>query len=284
MRWQNQRRSDNVRNRRGGGGGAMGAGGIGLILMLGRMIFSRFGIGGIVVLVGGYFALKQMGIDPLQLVNGGGLTGAQSQAEGEAPTSEYDEMVRAVLGSTEDIWTDIFREEGLNGGVYPQPVLNLFNGRINTACGGASSAVGPFYCPGDQDVYIDTAFFQELQRRFNVPGDFPPAYVIAHEVGHHVQTVTGTSNFVRRNQQGAPQAEQNLWQVRMELQADCYAGLWARRWREGIEPGDIDEALRAAEAIGDDALQMQAGQRNIDPSTFTHGVLCAASPVVPGRV
>lgn len=267
MRWQNQRRSDNVQNRRGASGG--GAMNMGLAFVLLRFIFGRFGIGGIVVLVGGFFVLNSMGLNPLALLGGGGM---QQQASSSPKTSPYDDMVAAVLGGTEEVWTEIFREENLNGGTYPRPKLTLFADGVNTACGHAPSSVGPFYCPGDQQVYIDTVFFDELQRRFKVAGDFPPAYVIAHEVGHHIQTVLGISNQVRSYQAKASEVEGNQAQVRMELQADCLAGVWARRSRDiELEPGDIDEAMTAAAAIGDDALQRQAGKRTIDTDSFTHG-------------
>ncbi len=270
MRWQNQRRSRNVDNRRGRtAGGSMG---IGLIFLLLRFIFTKFGIFGIVVLAGGYFALRSMGIDPMVLVSS--VTGAgpqQATSSGEAPTSPYDDMVAAVLGGTEDVWDRIFAEEGLNGGVYPHTTLILYSGAINTdACGFAQSAVGPFYCPADNQIYIDTSFFDQLKTQFGSAGDFPPAYVIAHEVGHHVQTVVGISDQVRAAQGRGNQIEQNQLQVRMELQADCFAGLWAHEWREALEPGDIEEALRAAAAIGDDALSRQAG-RTVNPDNFTHG-------------
>ncbi|MEM6650073.1 MAG: neutral zinc metallopeptidase [Pseudomonadota bacterium] len=266
MRWQHQRRSDNVRNRRGQSSRARGMGGSGLIFMLIRFVFTRFGIGGIAVLAGGYFTLQAMGLNPMAMLAGGGAPQVGSSAS--PPTSKYDEMIRAVVGSTEDIWADIFEEEGL--GDYPEPILNLFSNGVNSACGYAPSDVGPFYCPGDRQIYIDTAFFQDLQRRFNAPGDFPPAYVIAHEVGHHVQTVTGAMADIRQAQSRASKVEKNQINVRMELQADCYAGLWAHRWRQGIEAGDIQEALRTAAAVGDDTIQRQAGQR-VTPENFTHG-------------
>lgn len=266
MRWQNQRRSKNVENRRGAAGTAVN---MSLVFMVLRFVFSRFGLGGIVVLAGGYFALSSMGINPLALVGGGPLTQQQGS---EAPTSPYDDMVAAVLGGTEEVWSEVFQEEGLAGGRYPKPRLVLFTQGVKTACGYAPSAVGPFYCPGDRTVYLDTNFFDELQRRFGVDGDFPPAYVIAHEVGHHVQTVLGISDQVRQLQARASKTQSNQVQVRMELQADCLAGVWANRSRDiKLEPGDIQEAMNAAAAIGDDTLQRQAGKRTIDTDSFTHG-------------
>jgi len=231
------------------------------------MIFSRFGVGGIVVLVGAFFVAQQMGLNPMHFIQGGGTAPTQ-QAQGV--DDEYRDMVEAVVGSTEDIWADIFQEQRLNGGQYPQPILVLFSRQVQSGCGTAPSAVGPFYCPADNQVYIDPTFFLELQRKFQVPGDFPPAYVIAHEVGHHVQTVLGYPAQIRQAQSRVSKAESNALQVRMELQADCFAGLWASRWRQGIEPGDIDEALRAAAAIGDDALAVQSGAK-VNPENFTHG-------------
>lgn len=262
-RFDQQRRSKNIENRRGGQ--AVGAG---VIIMLLRFIFSRFGIVGVVAVVGGYVALSAIGFDPLKLLAGGGAA-STSSAAGEA--SPYDDMVAAVLGSTEEVWAEIFREQRLAGGVYPPTSLILYSGSINTdACGFAQSAVGPFYCPLDKQIYIDTAFFDELGSRFQSPGDFPPAYVIAHEVGHHVQTVLGIAAQVRETQERTNEVGRNQLQVRMELQADCYAGLWAHHFRQGLEPGDIEEALRAAEAIGDDTLQQQSG-RGVNPDSFTHG-------------
>ncbi|WOI53150.1 neutral zinc metallopeptidase [Parvularcula sp. LCG005] len=263
MRWENQRRSQNIENRRGA---ARTAGGLGIAFTLLRFIFGRFGIMGIVVVVGAYFGLKAIGIDALSLIAGGP---AQTARQGEEITSEYDDMVAAVLGGTEDVWTTVFREQGY--GDYPEPTLAFFTQGVQTACGYAPSSVGPFYCPGDRNVYLDTSFFDELQRRFGVQGDFPPAYVIAHEVGHHVQTVLGISDQVRQAQRGASQTVSNQTQVRMELQADCFAGLWAHNWRQGLEEGDIQEAMRAAAAIGDDALQRQSGARQVNPDSFTHG-------------
>ncbi|RFB05318.1 KPN_02809 family neutral zinc metallopeptidase [Parvularcula marina] len=259
-RWDNRRRSDNVERR---AGQAVGAG---AIFMLIRFIFSKFGIVGVAVVVAGYFGLKQIGIDPLQLLAGGSPTQSTEVGDGQ-----YDDEILAVVASTEDIWARVFREEGLNGGIYPAPKVVIFSGAVSTACGTAPSSVGPFYCPGDRKVYFDTIFFKELETRFNAGGDFPRAYVIAHEVGHHVQTVVGISDQVRSAQGRMGQSESNQMQVRMELQADCLAGLWANgERRQALEPGDIEEALTAAAAIGDDTLQRRSGG-TIKPETFTHG-------------
>lgn len=265
-RWDNRRRSSNV-ERVGGAGG--GAGGAGLIFMLIRFMFSRFGIVGVAIMVAGYFGLKSIGVDPLQLLAGGAPQGQTQSAE--LGSGEFDDEVMAVVASTEDVWTKVFREEGLNGGTYPAPKVRMFSNAVQTGCGRAPSAVGPFYCPADQNVYFDTTFFRDLQTQFNAGGDFPRAYVIAHEVGHHVQTVVGISNQVRSAQGRASQVESNQIQVRMELQADCLAGLWAHYERgQALEAGDIEEALTAAAAIGDDALQSRGGG-SIKPETFTHG-------------
>ena len=272
MRWNDYRRSDNVANRRGEGGrsfGGLGGGGGAMAFMLLRAVFSRFGIVGVAVGIGGFFLLNAMGVN---LLGGGGQTVA-SGSGGEAATSRYDEEIGAILATTEDVCTDAFAEAGL--GDYPEPSLNLFAGGVSTGgCGFAGSAVGPFYCPGDQDIYIDTSFFDQLDRQLGAPGDFARAYVIAHEVGHHVQTVTGISDQIRQQQARAGQAEANQYQVRMELMADCFAGVWANRARAldgfALEEGDLQEGLRAANAIGDDTLQRNAGRR-VSPDSFTHG-------------
>jgi len=268
MRWEDYRQSDNVFNRRDEGGSAMGGGRGILAFLLLRVIFNRFGIGGVVVVVGGFFLLSALGINPL----------SSSPSPATAPrgeiTSRYDAEIGAVLAATEDVWTEQFRENGL--GAYPAPRLNLFSGGVSTqGCGFANAAVGPFYCPGGQQIYIDTSFFDQLASRFDAPGDFARAYVIAHEVGHHIQTVTGISDQVRQQQARAgSEAERNLYSVRMELMADCLAGVWARQTAGlqgfSLEEGDIQEGLRAANAIGDDALQRQSGGRVV-PDSFTHG-------------
>ncbi len=270
VKWQGRRRSDNVEDRRGrSSAGRAGAGAAGLAIPLIRFVMGRFGIGGIVVLVGGFFLLQSMGVDPLALLSG--QPGSQQQAQ---PLSEADRQAGAfsevILAETEDTWTRLFAEAGEQ---YKAPRMVLFSGGVRSACGSASSAMGPFYCPADQTIYLDTTFFQELAQRFGAPGDFGGAYVIAHEVGHHVQTITGISNRVRAAQARASQVEQNGLQVRMELQADCYAGIWAHdadRTAGILEPGDIEEGLAAASAIGDDTLQRQAGQQ-VHPESFTHG-------------
>jgi predicted metalloprotease len=261
MRFEDFGQSDNIRNRRGEGGSNLGAGGAFALFYLFRFVFSRFGVVGVVVLGVGLFLLSGTGLNPL---------GASSTGERQAATSQYDQLVGAVLLSTENVFNDAFREEDL--GDYPEPILNLFAGRITTAgCGSATSAVGPFYCPADSEIYIDTSFFDELSQRFGAPGDFAQAYVIAHEVGHHIQNVTGISDQVRSAQQRARgDAERNEYSVRLELMADCLAGVWAGRTQIQLEQGDIDEALRAAAAIGDDTLQRRSSGRVV-PDSFTHG-------------
>ncbi|MEO1015272.1 MAG: neutral zinc metallopeptidase [Pseudomonadota bacterium] len=267
MRWRGRRRSDNVEDRRGAAGAAgMGA----LAFFIIRFVFSRFGIVGVVVLVGGYFGLRQIGIDPLLVLNGqtASLGGGQTQLT-EADREE-GAFVAVILAETEDTWTRRFAEAGRR---YEQPGLVLFSRNTVSGCGQASAAMGPFYCPADGKAYLDTNFFAELSRRFGAPGDFAAAYVIAHEVGHHVQTITGVTGRARQAQAAAGGVESNRIQVRMELQADCYAGIWAHdadRTAGILEPGDIEEGLRAAAAIGDDTLQRRSG-RQARQETFTHG-------------
>lgn len=265
VKWRGREGSKNVEDRRG----AAGAAGLsGLILLILRFVFSRFGIAGIIVLVGGFFALRAVGIDPLLLLSGQPASGpAQVSAEDQ---EAYD-FSSVILAETEKTWTDIF---AANGAQYEAPVLVVYTGGTQTACGFGSTAAGPFYCPGDRKVYLDTSFFSELSQRFGAPGDFAAAYVIAHEVGHHVQTITGAADAVRQAQARASnEEEQNALQVKMELQADCYAGIWAHhaeKYSNLLEAGDIEEGLAAASAIGDDTLQKNAGRR-VTPESFTHG-------------
>jgi predicted metalloprotease len=215
-----------------------------------------------------------LGFDPLQLMMMAPSSGVvETGRQPGPPPPGQDQMadfVSVVLADTEDTWNAIFAEYGES---YPEPVLTLFDGAVRSACGIQSAAVGPFYCPGDQHVYLDLTFFRDLQARFGAPGDFAQAYVIAHEVGHHVQNVLGISGQVSQRQQMSGPAEANALSVRLELQADCLAGVWghhAQRMRNILEPGDLEEALRAAAAIGDDRLQRQA-QGYAVPDSFTHG-------------
>jgi predicted metalloprotease len=255
MRLGGARESGNVEDRRGIGRGGIAVGG---------------GLGTIAVVV---LALL-FGVDPSQLLNGGGQDAGTQQAPATRPggppqDDEASRFVRKVLGTTEDVWGDIFRR---NGSTYREPTLRLFSGQTDTACGAGSAAVGPFYCPADEKVYIDLSFYDELRSRFHAPGDFAQAYVIAHEVGHHVQNLLGTSDKVTRLQQRAPEAQANQLSVRLELQADCYAGVWGfyAKQKDMLDPGDVEEALGAASAIGDDRLQREA-QGYAVPDSFTHG-------------
>lgn len=252
-----------VQDGRGGGGGGLG-GGLGMLLPL---IGSRFGCGGIAVVL---IIMVVMGMNPLSLIGGGGGGGGEPVQTQRPATGELTAVQRTslkVLGSTERRWTDIFQAEGQK---YPPPTLVFYSQNGQSGCGTAQSAMGPFYCPADQRIYLDTDFFNEMESRFNAPGDFPIGYIIAHEVGHHIQTITGEADKIRQAQKRASEAEGNALQVKMELQADCYAGVWAARDTNLMEAGDLEEGMRAAEAIGDDTLQKSAGRRPV-PESFTHG-------------
>jgi len=253
MRLDNQRESSNVEDRRRMRVSGKGGIGIGTIVM---------------VLVAMYF-----GVDPSMVLNmGQGMSQNSSQESEVVPANDQmGQFVSKVLGSTEDTWQKVFKKSGYD---YPAPKLVLFRGQTNTACGTGQAAMGPFYCPGDKKVYIDLAFYDEMKNRFKAPGDFAQAYVIAHEIGHHVQNLMGTSDKVQQARQSARnEAQANQYSVRLELQADCYAGVWAHH-ADGanriLEAGDVEEAMRAASAIGDDALQKQA-QGYAVPDSFTHG-------------
>jgi predicted metalloprotease len=253
MRWQGGRESENVEDRRGGGGGrpmALGGGGI-LVVVLLAWLF---------------------GADPIALLQQvqQNARPAQQQAAHNPEQDELVRFVKVVLADTEDVWTDLFARNDM---VYRQPHLVLFTGNVESACGFASAAVGPFYCPADQKVYLDLEFYRELHDRFQAPGDFAQAYVIAHEIGHHVQNQLGISDRVQAARQRTDKVKGNELSVRLELQADFFAGVWAhhaQRTRNIIEKGDIEEALRCAAAIGDDRLQMQ-GRGYVVPDSFTHG-------------
>lgn len=264
MRMDDQRESDNLEDRRGSG---MGGGG-GLRLGGGRM-----GLGTIAIaLVASYF----LGINPMTVLNmlsGGGMPAIEQSAPAVHRPPADDQMakfVSKVLASTEDTWNEVFRA---NGRQYQEPKLVLFTGATPTACGTGQSAMGPFYCPGDQKVYIDLSFYRDLKDRFKAPGEFAQAYVIAHEVGHHVQNLLGIADKVHQTKQRVSEREANALSVRMELQADCLAGVWGKRtdtMKNVLEPGDLEAALTAASAIGDDRLQQQS-QGRIVPESFTHG-------------
>ena len=262
MRWEDGRRSDNVEDIRGGGGSGGGGGGV-------KLAFGG-GAGGIILAV----LYVVLGGDPADVVQvQEAPTTAQRGGAAKATSPEEDrqaDFVSVVLADTEDTWTQLFKAQGKT---YRKPKLVLFTDAVRSACGRQSAAVGPFYCPGDRKVYIDLSFFKTLHQRFKAPGDFAQAYVIAHEVGHHVQNELGTSAAVHRQKRGLPKAQANALSVRLELQADCYAGIWAHhanRSRNILERGDLEEALGAASAIGDDTLQRQATGR-VMPESFTHG-------------
>ena len=257
MRWQDGRRSTNVEDRRGSRiPGRVKGGSIGILLL---------------ALVGMYF-----GIDPSIILSMGESVQVSQPGQSGAPVEQTEEdrqlaeFVSVVLADTEDVWKEQFRAAGQT---YAEPNLVLFSGAVQSACGFAEAAMGPFYCPGDGKVYIDLSFYRELKRNMNAPGDFAQAYVIAHEVGHHVQNLLGLSRQMEAMRRQVSKTEYNRLSVKMELQADCFAGLWAHhahRARQVVEPGDIDEALNAASQIGDDRLQKQ--QRGyVTPDSFTHG-------------
>lgn len=232
----------------------------------------RSRIGRILLVVGvlAFIGARMLGIDLLPVLQGQGPSVAQSSRELTEQEQQLTEFVSVVLADTEQTWNTIFAQ---SGEAYREPTLVLFANRVRSACGTASSAVGPFYCPADNQVYLDLAFFQDLETRLGAPGDFAQAYVIAHEVGHHVQNLLGIGERVRAAGQGKSQAEINELSVRQELQADCFAGVWghaANQQRNLLDPGDLDEALQAASAIGDDRLQRRAGQEVV-PDSFTHG-------------
>ncbi len=291
MRWGDFRQSDNIEDRTGdgGGGGYGGGGGI------------RLGLGGMVIAV---IASLILGINPLQflgMLEGGDVSDggggppprsappggsggapmprsappgygpqtAQAPSSAAAPLSDERRMIGGVLGETEDVWTAVFRTMNRT---YTPPVLVLFNGATSSACGRASTAIGPFYCPNDHKLYLDTAFFRELAQRFGAPGDFAQAYVVAHEVGHHVQTLLGTMSQFDARSRNLSARDRDALSVRLELQADCYAGVWGfyEAKKGGLDPGDAEEGLRAAAAVGDDNIQRQT-QGRVAPESFTHG-------------
>lgn len=258
MKWQGRRKSENLDDRRGmssGGKTIVGGGIIGIIILLLNVF-------------GGENA--QMLTPVLEQMNQGQSTPTE-QRDLTAKELEEQDFINALLVDNEDVWTKIFQENNL---IYKKPKLVLFEGAVETACGNATSDSGPFYCPGDQKVYMDLAFFEELKTRFGAQGgDFATAYVIAHEIGHHVQTLLGTSDKMRQLQQGKTKAEANKLSVALELQADFYAGIWThynQQMNNILEEGDIDEALSAAQAVGDDAIQAKI-QGHIVPESFTHG-------------
>jgi predicted metalloprotease len=251
MRWQGRRGSSNIEDRRGMGVGLPVGGGIGGLVLL--LLFSAL-----------------TGQNPIDMINAGGPE--QDQTVGTTGVRDDDpqaQFVSVVLADTEETWREIFRERGE---AYAPPILVLFTNATQSACGLGASAMGPFYCPADRKVYLDLSFFRDLDERFGAPGDFAQAYVIAHEVGHHVQTITGLSERLAQMRARASETQANALSVRQELQADCYAGVWGHyaARRDLLEPGDAEEGLRAAAAIGDDRLQRQS-QGRVVPESFTHG-------------
>ncbi|EMX8694899.1 neutral zinc metallopeptidase [Klebsiella michiganensis] len=261
MRWQGRRESDNVEDRRGQSGSPMGGGG-GFRLPSGK--------GGIVlliiVLVAGYY-----GVDLTGMLTGEPVSQQQTTQRSISPQDEEAaKFTKVILADTEDTWGAIFKDMGRQ---YPQPKLVMYRGATRTACGTGQSVMGPFYCPADSTVYIDLSFYDEMRNKLGAGGDFAQGYVIAHEVGHHVQKLLGIESKVRQLQQNASQAEANRLSVKMELQADCFAGVWGYNMQKQdyMETGDLQEALNAAEAIGDDRLQQQS-QGRVVPDSFTHGM------------
>ena len=254
MFWKGRRGSTNVDDRRGISGGGLVAGG---------------GIIGVVI----YLLVTFLGggeVDPSQIPSiQPGNQQTELTPEEKAADDERAEFVKVVLADTEDVWNKLYGGQGKD---YPEPTLVLFRGAVQSACGNASAAMGPFYCPGDQKLYIDLSFYQDLQTKLNAPGDFAMAYVVAHEVGHHIQTLNGTSAKLSRLRQQVSETEYNQYSVKMELQADFLAGVWAHHAQQKniLEAGDIEEALNAANAIGDDLLQKKS-QGHVVPDAFTHG-------------
>ena len=280
MKWRGREQSSNIEDRRGQGGGGLGGSPFGrsggFRLPTGGGGGSRGGIGsiiGIVVVLGIIWAVT--GTNPLDmLTNGGSSTGSSTaSSSSQVPTSgeqaELRDFVGVVVKETEDLWTDVFAQQNET---YPAPTVVLFSGGVDTACGAADSSTGPFYCPGDEQVYIDLSFYDELRDQFGAPGDFAQAYVLAHEIGHHVQNITGVLPEFNQRRASMSTEEANAYSVRVELQADCYAGVWASYagQEDLLDNGDIEEALNAAEQIGDDTIQKRM-QGFAVPKTFNHG-------------
>lgn len=277
MRWRGRRQSSNIEDQRGssgGLGGGLGRGGF--RIPVGGTRSGGFSLSTLVILVVLFFALRACGIDPLAMLEEGGVPG-QTQVQPSQPggtqtaqpSDEMGQFVATVLAETEDVWSGIFQAEGQT---YQKPTLVMFSDQVRSACGFASAASGPFYCPGDRKVYIDLAFYDQLARQFGAAGDFAQAYVLAHEVGHHVQNLIGVLPRFNQMRQSMSQAEANEMSMRVELQADCFAGVWGHfTARKGLlEEGDIEEALNAAQQIGDDTLQRKT-QGYVVPESFNHG-------------
>jgi uncharacterized protein len=274
MRWRGNRQSSNIEDRRAAPGPAAGRTGGGILRLL-PVVYHFLGFKGtaIAVLAIGAYALFSGNLGVL-LGTGEVVNQAGSRQDGlvveTAEEQELVDFVSVVLADTEQTWHELFRQHGI---AYREPTLVLFRGSVSSACGLGKAAMGPFYCPGDHKLYIDLGFFSELKHRFKAPGDFAQAYVIAHEVGHHVQNLLGTSQEVQQARRGLGEVDSNELSVRQELQADCFAGVWAHhahRSRQLLEEGDVEEGMAAASAIGDDRLQKQT-QGYVSPDSFTHG-------------
>ena len=269
MKWKGRRQSSNLEDRRGQSGPRQGIGGLNpsLLMPLIRILFSKVGL----FIVGVFLVISLiMGKNPLnlvsQLLSGGVQTETSAPYQSTAEDEELAQFCATILGDTEVVWDKLLKN-------YREPTLVLFTGSVSSACGSASSSTGPFYCPGDEKLYLDLSFFDDMERRMNAPGDFAQAYVIAHEVGHHIQKITGISDKIQRLRGEVSQTEYNKYSVRLELQADFLAGVWAHHSQQMtgmMETGDLEEAMNAANAIGDDRLQKQSTGRVV-PDSFTHG-------------
>jgi predicted metalloprotease len=270
MRWKDGRRSGNIEDRRGVSAGPLFAGGM-VLRLIPALIRSKVGRWVLVLGVVIFFGARMLGVDLMPFLTGGQTGSGTTQSQSfSAEEQELADFVSVVLADTEDTWETVFQSLGR---VYEHPGLVLFTDRVQSACGSAHAAMGPFYCPGDRKVYIDLSFYHDLKTRHGAPGDFAQAYVIAHEVGHHVQTLLGISDKVHAELSKASAREANQLSVRQELQADCFAGIWgyhAHTQRQLLDSGDLEEALAAAAAIGDDRLQKQS-QGTVTPDSFTHG-------------
>ena len=254
MRWQGRQGSDNVEDRRsGGGGGTRAVGGVGIGVIVMAIIVQLLGGDGCAI-------IQQAAVQQPQT--------QQTQTQTSAEDDELAEFVKVVLKDTENVWNKVFPEQlGRN---YKEPILVMFTGQVRSACGNASAATGPFYCPGDDKLYIDLAFYQQLKNQFKAPGDFAMAYVVAHEVGHHVQNLLGFTQYVHQQKRQVSEKQYNQLSVRLELMADYLAGVWAHHNSAYLQEGDVEEAMRAAHAIGDDTIQKR-GRGYVVPDSFTHG-------------
>ena len=275
MRWKGNRRSHNVEDRRSQRVSGMGGGRGGGLLRLLPMVYRLLGFKGTAIAVVGVVAYGLFSGNLGQILGGGSFQENPSQVSNQpvkqsAQEKEMVDFIAVILADTEDTWKAIFKQQGKN---YQEPRLVLYRNRVKSACGFGTAQMGPFYCPADKKVYLDLSFYDELKNRYKAPGDFAQAYVVAHEIGHHVQNLLGTSTKVHQAKQKLSKVKANQLSVKLELQADCYAGIWANhadRSRQILETGDIEEGLKAASAIGDDQLQKQA-QGYVNPDSFTHG-------------